>query len=135
TMHDSERLASETLAAGARGFLLKTDLGRTLLRAVEDLSQHKPSFTSKVAELVLNGYLNHAVPSAKDAASGSRLTPRESEIVQLLAEGKSNKEVAEMLAISVHTAETHRANIMRKLNLRSVGELVRHAIREHIIEP
>lgn len=134
TMHDSERLAREALEAGARGFLLKTDLGDTLLEALEHLGQHKPFFTAKVAELVLNGYLNPS-PVAAAEAEGGRLTPREREIVQLLAEGKSNKEIADALGISVHTAETHRSNILRKLNLRSMSELVRYAIREQIVEP
>jgi DNA-binding NarL/FixJ family response regulator len=133
TMHDSERLAREALAAGARGFLLKTDLGDTVVTAVEHLRQHKPFFTSKVAELVLEGYLNPG-PVESAQAGGERLTPREREIVQFLAEGKSNKEVAGALGISVHTVETHRSNIMRKLDLRSMSELVRYAIREHIIQ-
>jgi DNA-binding NarL/FixJ family response regulator len=133
TMHDSERLAREALAAGARGFLLKTDLGNTVVTAVEHLSQHKPFFTSKVSELVLEGYLNPD-PTESAQGGGERLTPREREIVQFLAEGKSNKEVAGALGISVHTAETHRSNIMRKLDLRSMSELVRYAIREHIIQ-
>jgi len=134
TMHDSERLAQEALAAGARGYLLKTDLGDTVVTAVEHLSQHKPFFTSKVAELVLEGYLNPGTAESPPTG-GERLTPREREIVQLLAEGKSNKQVAAALGISVHTAETHRSNIMRKLGLNSMSELVRYAIREHIIEP
>ncbi len=134
TMHDSERLAREALAAGARGFVLKTDLGDTVVTAVEHLSRHKPFFTSKVSELVLEGYLNPSVAESAQAG-GERLTSREREIVQALAEGKSNKEVGVALGISVHTAETHRSNIMRKLGLSSMSELVRYAIREHIIEP
>ncbi len=135
TMHDSEQLVRNVLAAGARGYVLKNDAGDILVAAVEQLLQHKPFFTSKVAELVLSGYLDHAVPAIEEEAFGSRLTPREREIVQLLVEGKISKEVAEVLGISVHTAETHRTNIMHKLNLRSMCELVRYAIRENIIEP
>jgi len=133
TMHDSERLAREALAAGARGFLLKTDLGDAVVTAVEHLRQHKPFFTYKVAALVLEGYLNPS-PAESPPTGGERLTPREREIVQALAEGKSNKEVASALDISVHTVETHRSNIMRKLELRSMSELVRYAIREQIIQ-
>jgi DNA-binding NarL/FixJ family response regulator len=133
TMHDSERLAREALAVGARGFLLKTDLGDTVVTAVEHLRRHQPFFTSKVAELVLEGYLK-PVPAESAQGGGERLTPREREIVQLLAEGKSNKEVASALGNSVHTVETHRSNIMRKLEVRSMSELVRYAIREHIIQ-
>ena len=132
TMHDSEQLAREVLAAGARGYLLKSDAGHALVSAVEALAQHKPFFTSKVAELVLGGFLH---PQPSDAAELSdRLTPREREIVQLLAEGKSNKEVADVLGISVKTAETHRTNVMRKLNFRSMSELVRYAIRNKIVD-
>jgi len=134
TMYDSERLIREALDVGARGLLLKTDLGDTLINALEHLRQHKPFFTSKVAELLPGGHL-HPGPAESTRAGGERLTPRELEIVQLLAEGKSNKEVASALGISVHTAETHRSNIMRKLDLRSMSELVRYAIREHIIQP
>ena len=132
TMHDSEQLVREVLAAGARGYILKTDAGHSLVAAVNALAQHKPYFTSKVSELVLEGFLNPQNPLADEGAG--RLTPREREIVQLLAEGKSNKEVAAPLGISVKTAETHRTNIMRKLKLHSMSELVRYAIREKIVE-
>ena len=131
TMHDSEQLVREVLAAGARGYILKTDAGNSLVAAVTALAQHKPYFTSKVSELVLEGFLNPQNLRADDGTG--RLTPREREIVQLLAEGKSNKEVASILGISVKTAETHRTNIMRKLELHSMGELVRYAIREKIV--
>jgi DNA-binding NarL/FixJ family response regulator len=132
TMHDSEQLVREVLAAGARGYLLKSDAGHALVSAVEALAQHKPFFTSKVTELVLGGFLNPQKPD--EAQPGERLTPREREIVQLLAEGKSNKEVAVVLEISVKTAETHRTNVMRKLEVRSMSELVRYAIRNNIVE-
>ncbi|HEY2952929.1 MAG TPA: response regulator transcription factor [Verrucomicrobiae bacterium] len=132
TMHDSEQLVREVLAAGARGYLLKSDAGHALVSAVEALAQHKPFFTSKVAELVLGGFLNPQEPD--EAEVSDRLTPREREIVQLLAEGKTNKEVADVLGISVKTAETHRTNIMRKLKVRSMSELVRYAIRNKIVE-
>ena len=132
TMHDSEQLVREVLAAGARGYILKTDAGHALVAAVNALAQHKPYFTPKVSELVLEGFLNPRKPLA-DESSG-RLTPREREIVQLLGEGKSNKEVASILGISVKTAETHRTNIMRKLELHSMSELVRYAIREKIVQ-
>jgi len=98
------------------------------------LSQHKPFFSAKVSETVLDGFLKSgASPEEAEAAVG-RLTPREREIVQLLAEGKSNKEVAAALGISVKTAETHRAAVMRKLELKSLADLVRYAIRNKIAE-
>jgi DNA-binding NarL/FixJ family response regulator len=132
TMHDSEQLVREVLTAGARGYLLKSDAGHALVSAVEALAQHKPFFTSKVSELVLGGFLNPQKPGETEISD--RLTPREREIVQLLGEGKSNKEVAGVLGISVKTAETHRTNIMRKLEVRSISELVRYAIRNKIVE-
>lgn len=135
TMHESEQIMRAVLAAGARGYVLKNDAGTVLVSAVEQLLRHKPFFTPKVTEMILEGYLDPTASTGEAAASSDRLTPREREIVQLLAEGKSNKEVAAVLGISVHTAETHRNNIMHKLKLRSMSELVRYAIREHIIQP
>ena len=136
TMHDSEQLVREVLEAGARGYVLKSDAGRELVTAVESVRQSKPHFTSRVSEIVLDGYLN-AVGRAEayNAPRTVRLSPREREIVQLLAEGKSNKEVAAALHISVKTAETHRTNLMRKLDLHSISELVRYAIRNKMVEP
>ncbi len=132
TMHESEDLVREVLEAGARGYLLKSDASRQLISAIEALRVHKPFLTSKVNEVVLMGYLGGK--PLKGETSGGRLTPREREIVQLLAEGMTNKEVASTLGISVKTAETHRTNIMRKLDLHSISELVRYAVRNHIIE-
>ncbi len=132
TMHESEELVREVLEAGARGYLLKSDAARQLISAIETLRFHRPYLTSKVNEVVLTGYLGGK--PLKGETSGGRLTPREREIVQLLAEGLTNKEVATTLHISVKTAETHRTNIMRKLDLHSVSELVRYAVRNHIIE-
>jgi DNA-binding NarL/FixJ family response regulator len=132
TMHESEDLVREVLEAGARGYLLKSDASRQLVSAIDALRVHKPFLTSKVNEVVLMGYLGGQ--PLKGETSGGRLTPREREIVQLLAEGMTNKEVAATLNISVKTAETHRTNVMRKLDLHSVSELVRYAVRNHIIE-
>jgi DNA-binding NarL/FixJ family response regulator len=134
TMHESEQVVREVLEAGARGYVLKSDAARDLVTAVKTLQQHKPFFTSRVAELVLKGYLG-GVQADRAEPSLPSLTPREREIVQLLAEGKSNKEVAAALEISVKTVEAHRANIMRKLNLHSISELVHYAIRNKIVEP
>ncbi|MBS1875492.1 MAG: response regulator transcription factor [Acidobacteria bacterium] len=136
TMHESEQLIREVLDTGARGYVLKSDAGRDLVAAVDALRRHKPYFTTKVSEMVLTGYLR-GVPSREEPedAPRLRLTGREREIVQLLAEGKSNKEVASSLNISVKTAETHRARIMAKLGLRSIGELVRYAVRNGMVEP
>jgi DNA-binding NarL/FixJ family response regulator len=135
TMHESDPLIRDVLDAGARGYILKTDAGRDLLAAVESLRRNKTFFTSRVSQMILDGFLKgDSRPSDLDNGR-IRLTPRQREIVQLLAEGKSSKEVAVALDLSVKTAETHRANIMRKLDCHSVSEVVRYAIRNKIIEP
>jgi DNA-binding NarL/FixJ family response regulator len=131
TMHESKQLVHDVLASGARGYLLKSDAGKDLIAAVESLLEHKPFFSHKVSEVVLEGFLKGTGPEpARD-----ELTPREREIVQLLAEGKSNKETAAVLGISVKTVEAHRANIMRKMGFGSLSDLVRYAVREKMIEP
>ena len=132
TAHESEQLVREVLAAGARGYVLKSDAGRVLVRAVEALLEGQTFFTSKVARLVLEGYLRAAGAAAPDTMQ--TLSVREREIVQLLAEGASNKDVARALGISVKTAETHRSNIMRKMQFASLSDLVKYAVRNKIIE-
>ncbi len=135
TLHESAQLIRSVLEAGARGYVLKSDAGRNLIDAVEAVSEHKAFFTSNVAATVLDGYLKTDKRKTGAKPDSHALTPREREIIQLLAEGKSNKEVATTLGISVHTAETHRTNIMRKLEVHSVSELVRYAIRQNIVSP
>jgi DNA-binding NarL/FixJ family response regulator len=133
TIDESEQVMREVLNAGARGFLLKSDAARDLVAAVEALQQHRTFFTSKVAEIVLGGYLTGRVPSLTEVAQDP-LTHREREVVQLLAEGKTTKEVATVLGMSVKTAETHRSNIMRKLDFHSVSQLVLYAVRNNIVQ-
>lgn len=135
TIDESEQVMREVLSAGARGFLLKSDAGKELVTAIDALQRHRTYFTSKVAELVLNGYLTGrtAGPSLSEVTQ-DRLTRREREVVQLLAEGKTTKEVAAVLGMSVKTAETHRSNVMRKLNFHSVSQLVLYAVRNKIIQ-
>jgi DNA-binding NarL/FixJ family response regulator len=132
TAHESEQLVREVLNAGAQGYVLKSDAGRALVTAVEALMDGRPFFTSKVARIVLDGFLRspEGAPSSDPAQT---LSPREREIVQLLAEGKSNKEVARALGITVKTAETHRGNIMRKMEFASLSDLIRYAIRNNIV--
>jgi DNA-binding NarL/FixJ family response regulator len=135
TMHESEQIMREALAAGAHGYLSKSEAARNLLAAVESLRNHKSFFDSKVTEMLLGDYRKdgaRAAPRAVPKAKG--LTPREREILQLLAEGKTSKEVAATLKISVKTAVTHRTNLMRKLDIHSIGELVRYALRNNIIQ-
>ena len=135
TMHDSETLVREAFLAGAHGYVLKEDAGRILVDAVESLSQHRPFFTPRVAEIMLGQLLHPESASQSPNVVGRQLTPREREIVQMVAEGRSNKEIAETLRISVRTAETHRNNVLRKLGLHSASDLTRYAIRHQIISP
>jgi DNA-binding NarL/FixJ family response regulator len=133
TMHQSEELARDVLQAGARGYLLKSDADENLIAAVDSLRQHKPFLTSTVTEFVLDGYVRLGDAAQDDLAMA--VTAREREIIQLVAEGQSNKQAASTLNVSVKTIEAHRANIMRKLHLRSVSDLVRYAIRNKIVQP
>ncbi len=140
TMHDAERLVHEVFQAGAAGYVLKSDVGTHLLKAIRTVGEGKRYFSSKVSDLVFDAYLKAGATADAEgweakAGEESRLTLRERETVQLLAEGKSNKEVATTLGISVKTAETHRAAVMRKLGMATFSDLVRYAIRNHIIEP
>jgi DNA-binding NarL/FixJ family response regulator len=134
TMHHSEQLAREVLQAGARGYLLKSDADQNLIAAVDSLSQHKPFLTSTVTEFVLDGYMQLTDRFEEDNGA-AMVTPREREIIQLIAEGHSSKQTATALDVSVKTIDAHRANIMRKLRLRSVSDLVRYAIRNKIVQP
>jgi len=131
---ESQQTIQEVLTAGARGYVSKSDAAKDLVIAVEELQHDRPYFNSQVGQMVLEGFLNrrHQTPSDKPATPN--LTSREREIVQLLAEGKSTKEIAITLGLSVKTAETHRSNLMRKLDLHSVGEVVLYAVRNNIVQ-
>jgi DNA-binding NarL/FixJ family response regulator len=132
--HDSEQLVREMLVSGARGYVLKADAGEDLIAAVEALTVGRLFFTSSVSEFVMRG-LRTGEEGGKFPELPPRLSPREREVIQLLAEGKTNKEVAARLDISVKTAETHRKHIMDKLDLHSLSDLVRYAIQNGIISP
>jgi DNA-binding NarL/FixJ family response regulator len=134
TLHYSDQLVREVTDAGARGYVLKSDASTELLTAVEALASHRSFFTPGAAQILLDGFCNRP-SAAQPALMRKSLSTREREIAQLLAEGNSSKEVAVALGISVKTAETHRANIMRKLEIHSVSELVRYAVRNNMIEP
>ncbi|MGH9679508.1 MAG: response regulator [Candidatus Acidiferrales bacterium] len=134
SLHYSDQLIREIVDAGVRGYIVKSDSDRDLIIAVETLAKHKPFFTPHATEVILGGFQASGPAKKMPESVGERLTSREREIVQLLAEGKSSKEVASSLGISVKTAETHRANVMRKLELHSVSDLVRYAVRNQIIE-
>ena len=136
TMHHSEELAREVLQSGARGYVLKSDADENLIAGVESLRQHKPFLTSTVTEFVLDDYVRRRGEAKDDAAPApANVTAREREIIRLIAEGQSSKEAAATLGISVKTIDAHRANIMRKLQLRSVSDVVRYAIRSKIVQP
>jgi DNA-binding NarL/FixJ family response regulator len=134
TMHDSDVLIAGALEAGARGCILKTDSARLLVAAVEAVAQHKPFFAGKVAEVVMGSSLIAKDVEESTLALDHRLSAREREVIQLVAEGRTNKEIATKLNISVKTVDAHRTNIMRRLSLHSTAELVRYAIRNKIIE-
>jgi DNA-binding NarL/FixJ family response regulator len=129
TMHDRETLILDVLRAGARGFILKSDTETHLFAAIDALSIHRPYFSGSISETLLEQFLRTKPESALSA-----LTHREREIVQLIAEGRINKEIAHLLGISVKTVETHRAAAMHKLKLRTTAELVRYAVRNNIIQ-
>jgi two-component system response regulator NreC len=134
TAYETEDLVREVFEAGAKSFICKSDAHTFLVEAIQSLSQHKPFFTTKVSGILFADLINRSNGHSNRAEPGQRLSDREREIVQLLAEGKSNKEVADALGISVRTAETHRASILRKLGLDSVAGVVRYAIRNKMIE-
>jgi DNA-binding NarL/FixJ family response regulator len=137
TMHDSDNVVREVLRAGARGYLLKSDAGRDLVAAVEALQNQRTFFTTRVSQMVLDGFLDREKSGGivkTDDSTTEVLTSREREVIQLLAEGKTSKEVAVALNLSVKTAETHRTNLMRKLGLHSVADLTRYAVRNGIVQ-
>jgi DNA-binding NarL/FixJ family response regulator len=134
SMHDSEGLVREVFAAGARGYVLKSDAARYLVDAIRSLSQHKPFFTERISEAILSSLVSAASQSAKQSINEDPLTIREHEILQLLAENKNNRDIADTLGISVRTVETHRRSIMQKLNATSIVELVHYAVRNRIVD-
>jgi DNA-binding NarL/FixJ family response regulator len=133
TMTDGDRVVCDAFEAGARGFVLKSDTSRNLIAAIQALGDGNTFFTARVSEIVLSGYLGY-VQSRKGKELLPSLSPREGEILQLLAEGETTKDVAHLLGISSRTAGAHRSNLMQKLNLHSVPELVLFAVRNGIIQ-
>jgi DNA-binding NarL/FixJ family response regulator len=135
TVTDSDQVIREALDAGARGFVLKSDAARDLVTAVEALQKNRMFFTPRVNDVVLAGYLGRGSNGSRNTPPRlPQLTRRESEVIQLLAEGKSSKEIASMLNLSTKTAETHRSNIMRKLGFHSIRDLVVYAVKNNIIQ-
>jgi DNA-binding NarL/FixJ family response regulator len=132
TARESVELIREAIAAGARGYILKSESGTRIIEAIESLAEHRPSFTPIVAEAILNAFL--AKGSMREG-SISALTGRERSVIQMLAEGKGNKEVASALGISPKTVESHRSAIRRKLRIHSIADIVLYAIRNKLVEP
>jgi DNA-binding NarL/FixJ family response regulator len=129
TMHNSDDILLHALEAGARGFLLKSDADDYVIAAVQALSQHKPFFTGKVSEALITSFL-----AASGAARPSALTMRESSVVQLIAEGRTCREAADLLGVSAKTVEAARAGALRKLNLKTTADLIRYAVRNRLVE-
>jgi DNA-binding NarL/FixJ family response regulator len=130
TMHDREEIVMDVLRAGVRGFVLKSDTEKHLLAALDALAIHRPYFSGAISETLLGQFLE-----SKTTEMASSLTHREREIVQQVAEGRINKEIAARLSISIKTVETHRASAMRKLKLNTTADLVRYAVRNQLIQP
>jgi len=130
TMHDREEIVMDVLRAGVRGFVLKSDTEKHLLAALDALAIHRPYFSGAISVTLLGQFLE-----SKTTEMASSLTHREREIVQQVAEGRINKEIAARLSISIKTVETHRASAMRKLKLNTTADLVRYAVRNQLIQP
>jgi DNA-binding NarL/FixJ family response regulator len=129
TMHDSERIVAQALRAGARGYVLKSDSGERLLDAVIALSHHKTYFSPAVSETLLQSYL-----ASDPLVHTEQLTPRERQIVKLVAEGNSNKRIAAILKVSIKTVETHRSAAMRKIGAKSSAQLALYAARNQLVQ-
>jgi DNA-binding NarL/FixJ family response regulator len=132
-MHESDQMVRRVLEAGALGYVLKSDLATHLVEAVKDVAARKLFLTPRVSDIVLKGFLKTGNQPDPTEHLRARPTPREVEIIRHLAQGKSNKEIAAELGITIRTVETHRAKIMLKLGLHSLAELIHYAIRSEIV--
>jgi DNA-binding NarL/FixJ family response regulator len=135
TMHESDQMVRRVLSVGALGYVLKSDLAANLVKAVKAVSAGKLFLTPKVSEIVVKGFLKNGKQTDPPGRGELRPTPRQAEIIRLLAEGKANKVIADDLGITIRTVETHRAKIMQKFGLHSLAELVHYAIRQKIVTP
>lgn len=134
TIHMTEALLPEVVSAGARGYLLKSDAAQYIVAAVESVAHHRPFFSPSVSAAAIGDLSRGGARQAGEAHAAQTLTPREREVTQLIAEGRSNKKIAILLDLSVKTVETHRAAVMRKLGVNSVAGVVRYAVRNHLTE-
>lgn len=133
SMHSDRRYVTESIKAGAKGYVLKDSTVEELVTAIRTIMRGEVYLSSRIAKVLVSDYVS--LTAATEATSDSSLTTREREVLQLVAEGYSTKDVASRLCISIKTVETHRKRIMDKLDIHSVAELTRYAIREKIIEP
>lgn len=131
--HHSEEVIEQLFEAGAKSYIQKSDAGRYLVAAIKSIAEHKPFFTSDISQILFAKFLSGSEGKNQNGREHT-MTVRERDVMRLLAEGHSNKEVANSLGISIRTVETHRAMLMRKLGLDSLSALVRYAIRNNIIE-
>lgn len=129
TMHDSEKIMAQALRAGARGYLLKSDGGDKLIEALRALARHQTYFSPAVSETLLQSYLHSSLETERE-----QLTPRERQIVKLVAEGNSNKRIAMILKVSIKTVETHRSSAMRKIGAKSSADLTLYAARNELVQ-
>lgn len=135
TLHRSEELMRQALEAGARGLVLKSDFGDSLLSAIHVIARGEVYLAPAASEIVVRGFVNAGKSTTPGGATHQLTTPRETDVIRLLAVGKANKEVAAALGITVKTAESYRTRVMAKLGMHSVCDLVRHAIRHNLIAP
>ncbi|HZD56573.1 MAG TPA: response regulator transcription factor [Anaerolineales bacterium] len=132
TMHDNEEYIRQVLAAGAMGYILKDAAARELISAIKTVQRGEAVLSTAITRLVIEDYLRWG--DVQPADDSSNLTPREREVLQLIAEGNTNKQIAEILSLSIKTIQSHRANLMNKLDLHDRGELIKYAIQKKIIE-
>jgi DNA-binding NarL/FixJ family response regulator len=133
TMHKSEDFVTRALCAGVRGYVLKDNALEELIDCIETVYEGKMFLSQDITGIVVDGFVSNIRDNP--AAQENTISAREREVLQLLAEGKSNKDISDALNLSIKTVETHRANIMRKLGFRNITDLVLYAVRNHIIEP
>lgn len=133
TMHKSGEFVSKALCAGVRGYVLKDNALEELIECIELVYTNKIYLSQDITGIVVEGFVHNSRDGAESGESA--ISSREREILQLLAEGKSNKDISDLLNLSIKTVETHRANIMRKMNFKNITDLVLYAVRNHIIEP
>jgi two-component system, NarL family, response regulator NreC len=131
--HHSEDVIGQLFDAGAKSYIQKSDASRHLVAAIKSIAEHKPFFTSEISQILFAKFLSGSA-GKKQSGQKHTVTSRERDVVRLLAGGNSNKDVANCLGISIRTAETHRATLMRKLGMESLAALVRYAIRNNIID-